>query len=181
MSNYSEAPVSFNVKATSAEGFDVMLTIRDTHPTELMPRALKALDWLKAAGFSPNGRRPDPAAPAQLAPSPSAAGAANTAPLLPNGGTVVQGAVRTEGQTTGAAIINRLLIGQSTKGKLQLQFADGNGGAYRMTLPTEAMVKMLPDGWTAEHLTVGTGYTVNFRIHWKEAGQYKNIFQIDQL
>lgn len=178
MTEYTEAPVSFNVKATSRDGFDVMLTIRDTHPTELMPRALKALDWLIAAGFSPNGRRPDPAAPAELAPSPSAAPTPNNAPapVAPTGPVNSN-----NGQTGGAANIKRLLIGQSTKGKLQLQFADGAGDAYRMTLPIDAMVKMLPDGWTAEHLQVGKGYHVNFRIHWKEAGAYKNIYQVDQL
>ncbi len=184
MSDYSEAPVSFNVKAISAEGFDVMLTIRDTHPTELMPRALKALEWLKHAGFSPNGRSPDPAAPAQLAPSPSAPPVANAAPVpigRTNGTNALTGAESTNGETFGAAIISSLVVSQSKTGKLQLQFSDDQSRTYRMTLPIEAMVEMLPEGWTAAHLIVGQTYAVRFRIHWREKGQYQNLFQIDQL
>jgi hypothetical protein len=184
MSDFSEAPVSFNVKATSADGFDVMLTLRDTHPTELMPRALKALEWLKAAGFHPNGHAVAKVDTSNLAPSPSAAPVANGAPVpidRTNGTNALTGAESTNGETFGAAIINTLVIGQSTKGKLQLQFSGADTPTYRMTLPIDAMVQMLPTGWTAQHLQVGKAYDVTFRIHWREAGQYKNLFQIDQL
>jgi len=74
-----------------------------------------------------------------------------------------------------------MLVGQSRFGKLQLQFSTDDDRSFRMTLPLPAMVDMLPDGWTADHLQVGKAYNVKFRIHWREAGQYKNIFQIDQL
>ena len=190
MAHYSEAPVSFNVKAISADGFDIMLTIRDSHPTELMPRALKALDWLKAAGFSPNGRpatAPSASRPqtANGAPAPSPSGPQIAASVPPigrtNGTNASTGQTSTNGETFGAAIISALVIGQSKSGKIQLQFGDDQNRTYRMTLPLEAMVEMLPGGWDTHHLTVGQAYNVAFRIHWREAGQYKNIFQIDQL
>lgn len=53
---YTEAPASFTVKAISPQGFDCMLTIRDNDSGKLMPRALKALEWLGAQGFTPTGR-----------------------------------------------------------------------------------------------------------------------------
>ena len=74
-----------------------------------------------------------------------------------------------------------MLVGQSRFGKLQLQLSADDDRTFRMTLPLPAMVDMLPDGWTADHLQVGKAYHVKFRIHWREAGQYKNLFPIDQL
>ena len=56
MSDYNEAPVSFNVKAVSPSGYDCMLTIRSDDSGDLMPRALKALAWLEGQGFQPTGR-----------------------------------------------------------------------------------------------------------------------------
>ncbi len=189
MSDYSEAPVSFNVKAISADGFDVMLTIRDSHPTELMPRALKALEWLKDAGFRPtNGAAPKaPVAPPPAAAIPNGAPAPPPAAPIPNeigrtnGTNTITGEPSTNGETFGGAIISTLTVGNSKSGKLQLQFATTDGTVYRCTLPLPAMVEMLPAGWTADHLTPGTQYQVQFRIHWRIAGQYKNIFQVDQL
>jgi len=50
--SFSEAPVSFNVRCTSPAGFDCMLTLRAIDAADLMPRALKALEWLTAQGFT---------------------------------------------------------------------------------------------------------------------------------
>jgi len=52
LTSFSEAPVSFNVRCTSPAGFDCMLTLRAADATDLMPRALKALEWLTAQGFT---------------------------------------------------------------------------------------------------------------------------------
>lgn len=87
----------------------------------------------------------------------------------------------TNGETLGAALISTLVVGQSRGGKLQLQFSTDDDRTMRMTLPLPAMIDILPTGWTAEHLHVGQSYQVKFRIHWREVGQYKNIFQVDQL
>ena len=177
MPSYNEAPASFNVKAISPAGYDIVLTLRDDQPAELMKRALLALSWLKSNGFDGKARPVFASSPAVLAPSPSAPQLTNGAPV-PNG---PDGTNSTNGETLGAALISTLVIGQSRSGKLQLQFSTDDDRTFRMTPPLPAMVDMLPDGWTAEHLTVGKAYTVKFRIHWREAGQYKNIFQIDQL
>lgn len=48
---FTEAPASFNVRAISPAGFDCQLTIRDSQAAQLMPRALKALEWLDSKGF----------------------------------------------------------------------------------------------------------------------------------
>ena len=56
MTTFTEAPVSFNVKAIAPNGYDVMLTLRGDDSGDLMGRALKALDWLSTQGFSPTGR-----------------------------------------------------------------------------------------------------------------------------
>lgn len=52
---FTEAPVSFNVKA-SYEGYDVMLTIRDSDTGRLMDRAIRALEWMQEHGFEPTSR-----------------------------------------------------------------------------------------------------------------------------
>lgn len=77
VNGHREAPASFNVKAVSPEGYDIMLTLRDDQSAELMKRALLALEWLKVSGFQATGR---PAAPAILAPSPSPSPAPSPAP-----------------------------------------------------------------------------------------------------
>lgn len=53
---FTEAPVSFNVKA-SYQGYDVMLTVRDTDTKRLMDRAIKTLEWLQEHGFEPTARQ----------------------------------------------------------------------------------------------------------------------------
>jgi len=55
--HFTEAPASFNVKAISPAGFDVMLTLRDSDSRQLMNRALGALDWLVKNGFTPTPTR----------------------------------------------------------------------------------------------------------------------------
>jgi hypothetical protein len=55
--NFTEAPASFNVKAYSPQGFDIMLTLRDGDTKALMDRAEGALAWLSSKGFRPTGRR----------------------------------------------------------------------------------------------------------------------------
>ena len=57
---FSEAPASINIKTVSPGGFDVMVTIRDSDTSALMPRMLSALEWLSAQGFNPttNGYKP---------------------------------------------------------------------------------------------------------------------------
>ncbi len=50
---FDEAPASFNVKAYSPGGYDVMLTLRSDNTKELLDRANAALVWLDAHGFSP--------------------------------------------------------------------------------------------------------------------------------
>ena len=78
------APVSFNIKAISADGFDVMLTIRGTDSAEMMPRALKALEWLTTQGFTPNGRYQAPSAQVGNGNGvPAANGNGQTAPICP--------------------------------------------------------------------------------------------------
>jgi len=54
---FTEAPASFNVKAISPAGFDIMLTLRDSDSRQLMTRALGALDWLVKKGFTPTSAR----------------------------------------------------------------------------------------------------------------------------
>ena len=87
MTQFNEAPTSFNVKAISPGGFDVMLTIRAAEGADLMPKALAALDWLTAQGFT--STRNGHAAPSSSSSSPSTNGngtqaAANgTAPICP--------------------------------------------------------------------------------------------------
>jgi len=54
---FTEAPASFNVKAISPQGFDVMLTLRDGDTKALMGRVEGALAWLASKGFQPTGRR----------------------------------------------------------------------------------------------------------------------------
>jgi len=54
---FTEAPASFNVKAISPAGFDVMLTLRDGDTEALMSRMHKALGWLVSKGYQPTGRR----------------------------------------------------------------------------------------------------------------------------
>jgi len=58
--HFTEAPASFNVKAISPQGFDVMLTLRDTNATQLWERAQTALDWLAKKGFTPTPARSGP-------------------------------------------------------------------------------------------------------------------------
>lgn len=81
MTTYSEAPCSFNIKAFSPGGFDIMLTLRSDDGGELMPRALAALKWLQDNGFAPsrtNGYSRQPAANGTTGP---AAGQAPTCPV----------------------------------------------------------------------------------------------------
>lgn len=54
---FTEAPASFNVKAISPGGFDIMLTLRDNDATHLWARAKAALDWLTKNGFTPTPAR----------------------------------------------------------------------------------------------------------------------------
>ena len=62
-----------------------MLTIRGTNSAELMPRALKALDWLTAQGFTPTGRCQAPPAPVANGNSaPAANGNGEAAPICPS-------------------------------------------------------------------------------------------------
>jgi len=55
--SFTEAPASFNVKAISPAGFDVMLTLRDSDTMALMKRMHEALAWLVGKGYQPTGRR----------------------------------------------------------------------------------------------------------------------------
>lgn len=57
VTGFTEAPASFNVKAISPQGFDIMLTLRDADTKALIDRAEGALTWLSSKGFQPTGRR----------------------------------------------------------------------------------------------------------------------------
>jgi hypothetical protein len=82
MSDFTEAPASFNIKAESPTGFDCMLTLRSESTADLMPRALKALEWLADNGFRPT--RPFGRSAAAAAEAPAAAGSnGNGAPARP--------------------------------------------------------------------------------------------------
>jgi hypothetical protein len=52
--NFSEAPASVTIRSYDSDGFDVMLTLRSTDTTDLLARTAKALEWLKAQGYTPN-------------------------------------------------------------------------------------------------------------------------------
>lgn len=54
--NFTEAPASFNVKAYSPQGFDIMLTLRDADTGALLKRANSALEWMLKHGYSPTRR-----------------------------------------------------------------------------------------------------------------------------
>jgi len=54
---FTEAPASFNVKAVSPQGFDIMLTLRDSDTASLMARVEGALDWLVKQKFTPTPQR----------------------------------------------------------------------------------------------------------------------------
>lgn len=49
---FSEAPTSFNVRYI-LRGFDCQLTIRSETGSDLLPKTLKALDWLEANKAEP--------------------------------------------------------------------------------------------------------------------------------
>lgn len=55
--HFTEAPASFNVKAISPAGFDIMLTLRDDNSTRLMKRVKGALKWLADNKFTPASAR----------------------------------------------------------------------------------------------------------------------------
>jgi len=55
--SFTEAPASFNVKAVSPQGFDIMLTLRDSDTANLMARVEGALDWLVKQKFTPTPQR----------------------------------------------------------------------------------------------------------------------------
>lgn len=54
---FTEAPASFNVKAISPQGYDIMLTLRDSDTANLMARVDGALSWLAEQGFNPTPQR----------------------------------------------------------------------------------------------------------------------------
>ena len=54
---HTEAPASFNVKAISPQGFDIMLTLRDDNTARLMERVEGALQWLTSHKFTPTSAR----------------------------------------------------------------------------------------------------------------------------
>ena len=87
MSDFSEAPASFNIKAESPDGYDCMLTLRSDSTADLMPRALKALEWLADNGFRPTRPFGRPAADAPAA--APAAGSSNGSSTSANGDTAV--------------------------------------------------------------------------------------------
>lgn len=166
MSDFTEAPVSFNVKIISPDGFDCMLTVRGSEGKELMPQALDALKWLKEKGFKPTRvvytGHGAPAVPPQPA------------------GVVAPGATPNGVPAAGSARCDQMTVGTSKNGKLQLQF-DTDIGKLRATLPIDRLVGLLPDGWTAAHLVDGKVYTISFLIQWEQAGQYKNVKRIDNV
>jgi hypothetical protein len=51
--SFSEAPSAVSIKALSPQGFDLILTVRDSDTAALMPRMLSALEWLSSKGFQP--------------------------------------------------------------------------------------------------------------------------------
>lgn len=77
---HAEAPASWNVKYI-LNGYDCMLTVRGESGAELLPKTLKALEWLTANGAEPtrvsaatfaangagNGAASKPAEPPKLA------------------------------------------------------------------------------------------------------------------
>lgn len=69
---FAEAPCSVTMRAISADGFSVMLTLRDVDAKSLMPRVMAALGWLSEQGFKPDGY-----------PSGQANGNGSAAPLCP--------------------------------------------------------------------------------------------------
>ena len=81
MTQFTEAPASLTIRCYSPTGFDTMLTLRADDGGELMPKALKALDWLQAQGFTPSRNGHAPEATGQ--PQPAANG---TAPICPSHG-----------------------------------------------------------------------------------------------
>lgn len=50
---YNEAPVSWNVKYITADGYDCQLTLRDTNADTLLKRTVSCLDWLRENGAQP--------------------------------------------------------------------------------------------------------------------------------
>lgn len=57
LNGHTEAPASFNVKAISPQGFDIMLTLRANDTGELLGRIEKALAWLIKHKFTPTSAR----------------------------------------------------------------------------------------------------------------------------
>ena len=58
----AEAPASWNVRYTTAEGFGCQLTLRGASGGDVLTRAAKCIDWLTEHGATPDGYRPAPAA-----------------------------------------------------------------------------------------------------------------------
>lgn len=178
MSEFTEAPVSFNVKIISPAGYDCMLTVRGVEGSELMPQALETLKWLQDNGFRPtrgghrlqtgNGNAPPPPPGGTIA-------APNGAPPPPPNGAPAQA-----NPEAGTTMCGKMTVGQSKAGKKQLQFTT-DVGTLRCTLGDAAMLSLLPAGWTAEHLVPGGVFDVGFRIHWKQSGRYKNVTRIENL
>jgi len=50
---WTEAPASVTVRVLDAEGFDVMVTLRDDSGADLLPKVDAALKWLKSQGYRP--------------------------------------------------------------------------------------------------------------------------------
>lgn len=76
---HSEAPASWNVKYL-LNGYDCMLTIRGESGAELLPKTLKALEWLTA-----NGAEPTRISPATYNGNGTAAGKPAEPPKLADG------------------------------------------------------------------------------------------------
>jgi len=89
---FTEAPASFNVKAISPQGFDVMLTLRDDDTASLVARAEGALSWLVEQGFTPTPQRYS-----NSGKSNQASGNSSEAPLCPAHGKPMLASKKGEG------------------------------------------------------------------------------------
>ena len=68
----AEAPASWNIRYTTADGFACQLTLRGASGADVLTRAIAAVKWLVEHDATADGYRPAPAAaPAEPATDPS--------------------------------------------------------------------------------------------------------------
>lgn len=159
-----------------ADGWTAAISFDDDSPAALMQRAEKAKAYLKTQGCHSTAalagpQTAAPAAPAALA-GPQTAAPAAPIPAAPNG-------AQTPNTSRSPQPCNLVTVTKTASGKTQLQFQTAELGALKCTLPPEQMLQILPDGWTLQHLAPGARYDVNLLVHWRPAGQYKNVVKVE--